>query len=73
MKRKTTRKQKFLWFLTKHMKPCYWFSVTKTPKGDYLHCGYNGSRRKRCGTYNCPHFAPTTWYKIARWLGMVKR
>lgn len=65
-------KRRLMRLLTKLVKPCYWFNVAKTRKGDYLHCGYDGTRRKRCGTYRCPHFAPTTRYKIARWLGMVK-
>ena len=65
-------KRKWLKFVTMLVKPCHFFGVTKTPKGDYLHCSYDGTRRKRCGTWKCPHFTPTTRYKIARALGMVK-
>lgn len=66
-------KQKRLKFMTKLVKPCHFFRVAKTPKGDYLHCGFDGSYRHKCKTFNCPHFAPTVRYRIARRLGMVKR
>lgn len=72
MKQKMTRKQKFLWFLTKHMKPCYFFHVAKTPKRDYVDCRAYKGYRKKCGTWQCPYFIPTGWYKLARFLGMVK-
>ena len=58
--------------MTKLVKPCHFFDAVKTPKGDKLQCGYDHTRRNRCGTVNCPHFTPTTRYKIARLLGMVK-
>jgi len=66
-------KQKWLRFLTKLVKPCHFFRVAKTPKGDYLHCEYDGSYRHKCRTHKCPHFAPTGRYKLAQKLGMVKQ
>jgi hypothetical protein len=65
-------KKKFLMFLTRHMKPCHFFSVAKGPKKDYVNCGAYHAYRNRCKTWQCPHFAPTIRYRIARWLGMVK-
>lgn len=41
-------KRKWLRFLTKLVKPCHFFRVAKTPKGDYLHCEYDGSYRHKC-------------------------
>ena len=65
-------KDRILWMLTKWMKPCHFFKVVKGPKRDYVKCEYDGGYRKRCGTYECPHFTPTGRYKLARFLGMVK-
>jgi len=58
--------------LTKIVKPCFFYKETKTPKGIKLQCGYDQSRRNRCGTVKCPHFRPTLRYRIARRFGMVR-
>lgn len=65
-------KKKFLMWLTKHFKPCYFFKVAKGPNKDHVNCGAYRAYRNRCETYRCPYFAPTIRYKIARWLGMVR-
>ena len=58
--------------LTKLVKPCVFYKELETPKGDKLMCQYDGSRRNRCRTVNCPHFSPTRRYRIARFFGMVR-
>ena len=58
--------------LTRFVKPCMFYEAQETPKGEKLKCGYDGSRRNRCGTVRCPHFSPTKRYRIARWFGMVR-
>ena len=65
-------KKKFLWWLTKHFKPCIFFTVIKGPRKDQVYCKAYRCRRNRCGTRGCPKFVPTTRNKIARWLGMVR-
>lgn len=58
--------------LTRLVKPCMFYKALETPKGPKLSCQYDGTRRNRCGTWKCPHFAPTMRYRIARWFGMVR-
>jgi hypothetical protein len=70
MKKRT--KVKIAHGLTRLVKPCHFYESVNTPKGEKLQCGYDHTRRNRCKTVNCPHFVPTTRYKIARRLGMVK-
>lgn len=65
-------KKKFLMFLTRHMRPCYFFSVAKGPRKDHVNCGAYHAYLNRCKTWKCPYFAPTIRYRIARRLGMVK-
>lgn len=70
--RNLTRKQKFLMFLTRHMKPCVFFTVVKGPNKDHVNCEAYRRYMNRCKTWQCPYFMPTIRYRIARWLGMVK-
>ena len=58
--------------LTSIVKPCHMYGTTRGAKRDYVVCGYDNSRRKYCGTRDCPHFRPTLRYRIARHFGMVR-
>ena len=70
--RKPPRKVRIARGLTRLVKPCVFYKETETPKGKQLICQYDGARRNRCRTLNCPHFSPTMRYRIARRLGMVR-
>ena len=70
--RKPPRKVRIARGLTRLVKPCVFYKETETHKGQQLICQFDGSRRNRCRTVNCPHFSPTRRYKIARHFGMVR-
>lgn len=65
-------KQKTAQRLTKLVKPCVFYQETEGAKRDYVLCQFDHSRRKRCGTWKCPHFRPTLRYRIAQRFGMVR-
>ena len=44
-------KKKFLMFLTRHFRPCYFFKVAKGPNKDHVNCGAYRAYRNRCETY----------------------
>ena len=70
--RKPPRKVRVARMMTRFVKPCVFYKETETPKGKQLICQYDGARRNRCKTRNCPHFSPTRRYRFARWFGMVR-
>lgn len=65
-------RDKILRLISRHMKPCYYYTVAKGPKKDHVYCTAYRGYRNRCKTWQCKRFAPTGWYRIARLLGMVK-
>jgi len=70
--RKPPRKVHVARMMTRFVKPCVFYKETETHKGLQLICQFDGSRRNRCKTWNCPHFSPTRRYRIARYFGMVR-